>query len=254
MSSPALRHRQRKLARQAAEAAGLALREGMAPPMPEDGSAAVEYQQQLARLHEDLRTLHGVQSNEAKAAKKAELIDAYRPWLEGALAIEDGAAPQDEIVVTCMIWAVDIRDWALAQQLADHVIGHNLQMPERFHRGAAAYMVSEIAKAALDEPGSVPHDVLTRLAPLAEPPHDMKDETRARLQRALGESWARLADDFDPNAETATAGGKPALIDAALAHMQRALKLDSKVGVKKPIEQLEREARKLAEAAAEKQD
>lgn len=250
MTSPALRHRQKKLARLAAEAAGLATAANGAPPMPEDGPVATEYQQLLAALHEDLRTLHGIQSKEAKAAKKAELIQTYLPWLQGALAIEEGAAaPQDEIVVTCMIWAVDIRAWDLAELLAAHVIRHNLQMPERFHRGAAAYMVSEIAKVALAEPGSVPHEVLERTVPLSEPPHDMKDDTRAKLHRALGESWQRRAEDFDPAAETAFAGGKPAMIDAALGQMRRAFELDDKVGVKKPIEQLEREAKKLADAA-----
>lgn len=253
MVSPFRRHQMQTRSLLAAAAAGAALAADAAPAMPEDGPAAAEYRQQLARLHEDLRTLHGIQSKEAKAERKVAMIESYRPWLEGALAIE-AAAPQDDIVITCMIWAVDIRDWELADKLVNHVIAHNLQMPEQFRRTAAGYMVSEIAKLAVDQPGSVPHEVLERIAPLAEPPHDMKDETRALLQRALGESWARRADDFDPNADTATAGGKPALIDAALAHMRRAFALHDKVGVKRPIELLEREAKRLAEAAAEKQD
>ena len=251
MVSPFRKHQMHTRSLMAAAAAGLALAANAAPDMPEDGPGATEYRQLLAALHEDLRTLHGIQSKEAKAAKKADLIQTYLPWLEGALAIQDRvAAPQDEIVVTCMIWAVDIRAWDLADMLAAHVIRHNLQMPERFHRGAAAYMVSEIARTALAEPGSVPHEVLERTLPLSEPPHDMKDDTRAKLQRALGESWQRRAEDFDPAAETAFAGGKPAMIDAALGQMRRAFELDDKVGVKKPIEQLEREAKKLADAAA----
>ena len=254
MTSPALRHRQKKLAQIAAEQAGIAASAGLAPDMPGDGPVGTEYRQLLASLHEDLRVLHTIQSKEAKAVKKADLITTYLPWIEGALAIEeDAAAPQDEIVITMMIWAVDIRDWDLAERLAAHVLAHNLQMPERFHRGAAGYVVSEAAKAALDTPGSVPHDVLERIEPLSEPPHDMTDEIRARLQRVLGESFARLADAFDPTVESATAGGKPALIEKALSCLKRALELDDKVGVKKPIEQLEREAKKLAEAAAAQQ-
>lgn len=250
MFSPALRHRQQKLARHAAIAAGNIAREGIAPDMPDEGPVATEYQQLLAALHENLRTLHGIESIENKIAFKAKAIDAYLPWCEGALTIDEGThAPQDEIVVTMMIWALDIARWELALDLAQHITSHGLQMPAHYHRGAAGMVVSEMADAAIEATGTIPHELLERARFFANS-FDMKDNYRARLHRALGDSRAHQAENFDPTADSAMAGGKPALVDAALGDYRRALKLDSNVGVKKQIEQLEREAKKLAAAAS----
>lgn len=252
MFSPALRNRQKKLARQAAMAAGLVLATGTAPAMPEEGPVASEYQNLLGQLHEDLRKLHEIQSTEAKAVEKEKMILAYLDWCKGALEIEPGtAAPQDEIVIHCLIWAVDIRNWPLALLLADHVIAHNLKLPERFHRSPRALLWSELADFAIANPGEVPHDILLRAAPGDDPVSDVKDETIARMHRAIGESWALQAENFDASADSAPAGGKPAMVDAALASLRRARQLHANVGVKKQIEQLEREEKKLAAAAAE---
>lgn len=254
--SPALAHRQKVLARQAAEAAGLRSAEGAAPAMPEDGPVSSEYQALLARQHDDLRTLHQIQSQEARTALKADLIETYRPWVEGALDVpEGGSAPQDEILVTSYLWAVDIRDWDFALRLAAHICAHGLQLPERFNRTPGGFLISELADVAIANPGSASHKVLTAALDLldAEPGHpawDMRDATRARLHRAVAESWARRAENFDPQQASAMAGGKPALIAAALGHFTRATALDSKVGVKKQIEALEREAKKLASASS----
>jgi hypothetical protein len=251
--SPALAHRQRTLAELSTKKmlAEHAVRAGAAPAMPDEGPVATEYQTLLCALHEDLRRLHEIQSRDAKVALKLKLIEAYRPWCEGALAAPaDAEAPQDEIVVTMFIWAIDVRDWAFALRLGRHVIDHGLQLPERFHRTPGGLLVSEMADAAINNAGSVPHDVLLAALPepgqLALPAWDMKDETLARLFRAIGESWARQAEAFDPNAESAAAGGKAMLVDAALTSLREATRLHAAAGVKKEIERLEREAKKLA--------
>lgn len=252
MSSPAIRHRQKKLAALAAIAAGIVVSPGEAPAMPEEGPVATEYQSLLVQLHEDLRQLHEIPSTEARAAEKERMIVDYLDWCQGALAIEEGAAaPQDEIVVTCLIWAIDIRRWPLALDLADHVIRHNLQLPERFHRSPRALLWSELADFAVANPGEVPHEILLRAAPGDDPASDVKDETVARMHRAIGESWALQAENFDAAADSAPAGGKPAMVDAALTSLRRARQLNVKVGVTKQIEQLEREAKKLAAAAGQ---
>jgi hypothetical protein len=252
--SPALANRQRIAAQLSTKAmlAEHAARAGVAPEMPADSPAAGEYQALLVQLHEDLRKLHEIQSRDAKAALKAKLIDAYLPWVNGVLAgaAEGLPAPQDEIVVTVFIWAIDIRNWSLAVMVGAHIFAHGLQLPERFHRTAGGLLVSEIADAAINDAGSVPHEALTGVAAMVGegPAWDMKDETRARLHRAIGESWARLAEAFDPAAESAPAGGKAMLLDAALTALREAMRLHSAVGVKKLVEQLEREAKKLIPA------
>lgn len=248
--SPALAHRQRVAATLSTRAMldRHAARAG-APPMPEAGPVASEYQSLLARLHDDQRRLHEIQSTDAKIALKRELIPNYVPWVKGVLeSAGDDAAPQDEIVVTCFIWCLDIREWDDAISLFNHIDKHSLQLPERFHRSPRGVLLSEIGDAALNEPGSVPHEILLAVRPGPDPVPDVKDETLARLHRAIGESWAREADAFDPASESAAAGGKAMLVDAALTALREALRLDPKVGVKKLVEQLEREAKKLAPA------
>lgn len=248
MHSPALRNRSKVLARKAAIEAGAASAEGSAPPMADGTPVSDEYRKLLAAMHEDLRALSTIQSIEARIGKKQKMIDAYRPWCLGALEIEEGAtAPQDEIVVQTMIWALDISDWGFALDLAEHCITHNLVPPERFNRTTACLVAEDIAERAIKTPDSVPHDILERARPGAG--QDMPDQARAKYHRALGESWARQAEEFDPNAESAFAGGKPALIDAALGELRRGVELNARVGVKKLIQQLERDAKVLAEEA-----
>lgn len=249
--TPFRKHQLSTRAHLAAIASGAATAAGFAPAMPAEGAGAAEYQAQLIQLHEDLRRLSEIQSRDAKVALKGELIGKYLDWIEGVLVstAQGAAAPQDEIVVTVFIWALDVRNWDLAQKLGQHVITHSLQLPERFHRTPGGLLVSEIADAAINEPGSVPHELLAGLELGTGGAWDMKDETRARWFRALGESWARLADGFDPNVESAPAGGKAMLVDAALKALNEAVRLHANVGVKKLVEQLERDAKKLAAEA-----
>lgn len=251
MFSPALRHRQKLLAARAARVANQAVAiEGAAPAMPESGPVATEYQQLLAKLHDDLRTLSAVQSIEKRIAMKPGLLDFYRPWIAGALETpETDKAPQDEIVVTGMVWALDIGEWDFAFTIARHCILHGLQLPERYNRTLPCLVVEEVAERAIAEPGSVPHAILSTMSDFVK--FDMPDQARAKFHRALGESFAREAENFDASADNAMAGGKPALVDAALTELHRAVKLHDKVGSKKQIEQLEREAKKLAAAAGQ---
>jgi hypothetical protein len=62
---------------------------------------------------------------------------------------------------------------------------------------------------------------------------DMPDPVMAKLYKAIGRSFARKADDFDPAADNAPAGGKAAYIEAALTTLSRALVLDRNIGVKR---------------------
>lgn len=246
--SPALAHRQRTLAALAAGSASAAL---ALPEISPDDPAAGEYAQLLASLHNDLRTLHDIQSVDAKIARKRDMIDAYLPWVNGALdAGEDGRANQDEIVVTILVWALDIQNWDLALTLASHVLEHGLALPERYKRTPACLVVEEIADAAKADPAAVPLDVLLRTQGGAAG-HDMPDQVKAKLLRAIGLAWSAKADAFDPTAEDAMAGGKAAMVDASLTALKEARRLHAQVGVAKAIEKLEREAKALADDAAQ---
>ena len=245
MTSPALRHRQAKLA--AIAASGGRNGASGAPAMPTEGPVASEYQLLLMALGEDLRALSNIQSRERKIEAKRAMIARYVDWVKGALEAE--APAQDEIVTTMMIWTIDLGSWDDALKLAKHVLEHGLTLPERYKRNPATLIAEEIAEAGLTNPPTVEiPDLLSAHELTAN--FDMHDQARAKLAKAIGQAFKAEADSFDPDAETAVAGGKPALIATAIDWLTRALTLDSKVGAKKLIEALERDQKKLAEAPA----
>jgi len=276
MHSTALRHRQAKLearaAREAEEAAagprgpkagkGRDRLRGNQPPQvapvngemalanPYSGEAGKEYQLLLIQLHEDLRALSNIQSIEGKIAAKPAMLAKYEDWIQRVLATPEGEeVAQDEILVTGLVWALDTGNWVLGLDIADFCIEHSLSLPERYERTLPCLVVEEIADKAIAEPGSVTGEFFVRAAPIVA--LDMPDQVKAKYFRAVGEDLARTAETFDTGAENAVAGGKPALIEAALTALRRAVQLNPKVGVKKEIERLDREAKKLAEAAQE---
>lgn len=243
MFSPALRHRQRVLAQQS----GAAKVEADAPPELERTTpAGQEYAALRVLLHDNLRTLSDIASHEARVPVKVEMARAFAPWIEGVLASE-GQAAQDEILVTNLVWAIDYRDFDYALRLAAHVIRHGLAMPEKFTRTPACYLAEELATIANAEFDAVNLDHLLAVQHLIDG-HDMHDAVRAKLLKAIGRRYAQRAANFDPAADNAPAGGKAAYVETALENLRRALQLDANVGVKKDIERLEREAKKLAPA------
>lgn len=247
MTSPALRHRQQKLAAlassRAAPTAG-----PVAPPMPETGPGASEYQQLLIALGDDRRRLQDIQSIERKVEAKRAMIGRYLPWVEGALAAETAA--QDEIVARMLLWSMDVGDWPLALRIAAHVLAHGLALPEGFSRKPATAIAEEAAEAGLKKPPQIDGKTLLHVAELTAG-LDMHDQVRAKLEKAIALAFLAAADAFDPEAESAQAGGKPALLQAALDHFARALELDKNSGVKKQIERLTAELKKHPAATAE---
>ncbi|WP_298165429.1 phage terminase small subunit [Novosphingobium sp.] len=240
--SPALAHRQRVLA---SLAAGTAAATTGAPAMPTEGPAASEYQLLLAALGIDLNELRSIESVERKIEAKRSMIERYRPWVEGALSGEQAA--QDEIVTTMLVWAIDVADWPYALAIAAHVLQHGLALPERYVRKPATLIAEEFAEAGLKAPPQIDLETLKKVAALVAGA-DMHDQVRAKLEKALGLGFMARAEAFDPTAESAVAGGKGALLEAALGHFNTALGLNKAVGVKKLIETLTRDLGKLAPA------
>jgi len=241
MFSPALRNRQRVLAQ-------LSGQEKAEPAAPAELTPTTlvgqEYAALRVLLHDNLRTLSDIASHEARVPVKVEMARAFAPWLDGVLAAE-GQAAQDEILVVNLVWAIDYRDFDYALRLAGHAIRHGLTMPQNFSRTPACYLAEEVATIANAEFDAVTLDHLLAVQALVDG-HDMHDAVRAKLLKAIGRRYAQRAAQFDPAADNAPAGGKAAYVQTALEALNRALQLDSNVGVKKDIERLEREAKKLA--------
>jgi hypothetical protein len=220
--------------------------------MPKDTPAGQEYAALRVLLHDNLRSLSDIASIEARNPKKAEYAKAFCDWIEGVLlAGEQGKASQDEILATNMIWAMDYRDYDYALRMAAHAVQFNMVLPERYKRTVACFLAEDIADTSLGQKDAVTHAQLLIVLDLVKAA-DMPDQVKARLHKAIGRSWERKADAFDPTADTARAGGKAAFLTEALAHINRAFALDTNVGVRDDIKRLQRQLKKLcAEAEAE---
>lgn len=195
-----------------------------------------QYKLMLASLVEDRRRLHDIQSIERKIEAKREMLPAYAPYVEGVL--EGGAGAQDDVLMTVMIWRIDIGDIDGALPIARYALQHKLNPPDQYKRTTAAIIAEEAADAVLRnnvkpvwEKGKIknvmpPEDanpVMQQLFTISEltAAADMHDQIRAKLYKAYGYLCAlsgRYAD--------------------ALQGLNRALELDQNCGVKKDIERL----------------
>ncbi|NBC35556.1 terminase [Novosphingobium sp. FSY-8] len=223
----------------------------IAPDIRPDTPQGLEYAALRVALHDQLRTLHDIQSIEARNPKKREYAQTYADWIDGVLTAGEqaGTAAQDEILITNMIWAIDYRDLDYALALATHAIRFNLAMPERFKRSVASFVAEQVAELALATAEAVTLEQLMRVAEMIDGA-DMHDPIRAKLYKAIARAMAARADTFDPTADNAPAGGKAAYLDQAMGYYTRAAKLDPGVGVKKDIQAVERAQKALAKEAA----
>jgi hypothetical protein len=151
-------------------------------------TARTAHEQIMHRLRMDQSALKRVQSDQAKAAMKRQLLPHYEGWIEGTLDGDSGR--QDEVIVTLMVWAIDAGDYALAARIGRYVVTHGLLMPDRFNRTAATVLVDEICDPILVQvKADDTTDVTPYLAVLDEVADftagsDMPDVVRAKLCKA----------------------------------------------------------------------
>lgn len=201
-------------------------------------TARTAHEQIMHRLRMDQSALKRVQSDQAKAAMKRQLLPNYEGWIEGTLDGDSGR--QDEVIVTLMVWAIDAGDYVLAARIGRYVVTHGLLMPDRFNRTAATVLVDEICDPILVQvKADDTTDVTPYLAVLDEVAEftadsDMPDVVRAKLCKARA---------------FALRNGTTEEQTAALALLRQALTLDAGAGVKKEIERLARVVKKAAAAA-----
>ncbi|HGN8994499.1 TPA: phage terminase small subunit [Klebsiella michiganensis] len=201
-------------------------------------TARTAHEQIMHRLRMDQSALKRVQSDQAKAAMKRQLLPHYEGWIEGTLDGDSGR--QDEVIVTLMVWAIDAGDYALAARIGRYVVTHGLLMPDRFNRTAATVLVDEICDPILVQvKADDTTDVTPYLAVLDDVADftagsDMPDVVRAKLHKARA---------------FALRNGTTEEQTTALALLRQALTLDAGAGVKKEIERLARTVKKAAAEA-----
>lgn len=198
-------------------------------------TARTAHEQIMHRLRMDQSALKRVQSDQAKAAMKRQLLPHYEGWIEGTLDGDSGR--QDEVIVTLMVWAIDAGDYVLAARIGRYVVTHGLLMPDRFNRTAATVLVDEICDPILVQvKADDTTDVTPYLAVLDEVAEftagsDMPDVVRAKLCKVRA-----FALHNGTTEEQAT----------ALELLRQALTLDAGAGVKKEIDRLARVVKKTA--------
>ena len=178
------------------------------------------YELMLMQLNEDRRRLKGIQSHVRKAEIKITLLPKYLAWINGV--IEANSERQDDVLLYVMVWAIDAGDFDLALRIAEHAITHRWAMPMPTPRNVATWVVEEISDSALKALATnqaFAADTLLRALSVTEG-CDMPDPSQARLHKAIG----YVLREASPM--------------AALNHLNQALALHDRCGVKKDIEQL----------------
>lgn len=214
MTSPARRHFERmKAAREAASST---------PAAPQGAS----YELHLASIIEDTRRLHDLQSIERKIEAKRKLLPNYESYALGVL--EGGKGQPDEVLMTVMIWHLDVGNIAFGLDIAEYALKHGLETPDRYQRSTAALVAEEVSEYVLKLKleGEADQELLQQVRRTVELTEaaDMHDQIRAKLYKALG-YLLRQNDEKE----------------SALSALKRALELNDRVGVKKDIERLEKE-------------
>jgi hypothetical protein len=208
MSSPAQRHRMihHALARSAAAQADT--------PAPDTSP----YQLMLAKLAEDKRVLKSTQSLEQKILIKSNRLPEYEAWVTGWLQADKPA--QDDVVATLLVWYIDTGHIQRALDIGAVMLDNGLQLPDRFQRDLATLLVEEIAECAAAPDGDLVTDEQLLAVGALTDGRDMPDEVRAKLHKILG---LRLRERAPKQ---------------ALEHLQRALRLNPRIGVKTEIGKL----------------
>lgn len=200
----------------------------------------------VLRLTHDIRRLKEIRSIGKKIEAKREMLPEYKAWVEGILAADAGVGTglAAEVLPTYMVWLIDVGSYAEALDLVPFVFRHDVQMPSRYQRDAATIVVEEIADAAAKAQNAgtaFPLDVLLQVEELTAE-HDLHDEVRAKLFKAIGVEQLRAAEDLP-------AGESAAALKATLTMLRAAQGLNDRVGVKDRIKRADKLLAAVTKAA-----
>ncbi|MDF1687325.1 MAG: phage terminase small subunit [Parvibaculaceae bacterium] len=213
------------------------------------GDATLEgrnaYELMLAQLQTDSTALRSMQSIEKRIEMKGELVPKYDAYVAGILAADENV--QDDVLMTQLVWRIDIGAYEGAYDIALHALKHALVMPYRFKRTLPTLLAEEFSDPVIHAENTPKTEEASEDVPIAPKPlpslglltdllaqlkeQDMPDEVRAKLHKAIAFSY-----------ETA---GTPDDLAEAQPHYERALQLDQKSGVKKRLEQLVRKTKTI---------
>lgn len=270
MTNIARQHRERILARQAAEAAagspvpaaaeGAARADGLGG-IVRPTSAQNEAQVMLVKLTEDRRRLKEIQSVERKVEAKRTMLPEYDAWLDGLIEGADAlpSGERQDVLTTCLIWHIDAGNLSRALDLAEIALPRKIPAPAWYDRTLGCIIAEQVAEAVFAifraatgttvDPSALSIEDVLR-AQLITEDEDMPDEVRAKLFKA--EALILVAAFNQAVSQGDSPDGTAGLVDAMLRDgmraANRALELHPNCGVKKMIEKFTREQKKRADA------
>lgn len=124
---------------------------------------------------------------------------------------------------------------AQALDLVPFIFRHHVAMPARYQRDAASVVVENIANAAHKAQNlgnAFPLDILERVEELTTG-FDLHDEIRAKLMKAIGIEQLRAAEDLP-------ADESKAALEATIATLRDAQRLNDRIGVKDRIKRADK--------------
>ncbi len=225
--TPAQQSYMRKLAMQQADQAQAANAHGQ--------TVGTAYELQLAQLHQHRLRLKDLQSVEKKIEAKRAMLPDYDAYVDGVLQARPGT--QDDVIATVLVWHVDAGNYARAMEIAEYALASGIKPPDQYNRNLPTIVQDEVAEAILAGKltGQPALEIAAKAMALTDHA-DTPDQAKSKLYKAAG--WAVLgkhgSHDVDMNARTLKACRE------ALPLLQRAMELDTRAGVKKDIERLER--------------
>jgi predicted DNA-binding transcriptional regulator AlpA len=182
------------------------------------------YRTYRIKLSADLRRLKEIRSRIQRTEVKRELLTEYKTYLDSVLAADDDTSrAQDDVLVTCLIWAADAGEVQRATELAAYALRHHMRAPASYTRPLYEVVAEEISRAALQQEPAKHLDALAQLWTLTAN-RDMPDEIMARLCKAYGIALAVTGTDKEQ----------------ARVILQKALTLKPTIGVRSYLEKLDK--------------
>lgn len=194
------------------------------------------YEMMLVRLRDDVLRIKSCKALEAKNNVKREVLPNYLAWVEGVITAVDASsdnARQDDVFAQAFVWAVDLLDLPLAIRMFSTMRAADMQLPERFKRSAADFLVEQVANMINAQDTRPRYEDLQAIEDLTAD-IDMHDEIRAKWFKAMG-----TLHEGDKASE--------ASLTLVISYFERALKLDSGAGVKRRLDDARRALKKMQE-------
>lgn len=182
-------------------------------PQPDDTSPLE------LKFFNDWEQIVSIQSSSTRNERKAEFLPSYQGYIDGVLA--SGVGIQNDMLLKLMVWSLDTHAFDTATDIAEFALLSDMAMPEPFSRDVATFFAEQLATEIIKNDATIDSDLLQKAVNITSD-HDMPDEVRAKLYRALGEV---VADDD---------------VQQAISAYEMALKLDSNVGVKTDLARLKK--------------